>query len=664
MQIFEFQFNPKQKDDLTFDSFCYEPENVYEKRMGSLYMLGSLKNVLPQNLHFVEKLARQIKDKFYKTVSVSTEKALKETLKKANEYLEKIAREGDVSWLGNLSFSVVALKNFELDFTKTGDLKIYLIRKGQIVDTDQKLDFGDMEPYPLKVFGNIVSGKLAENDIILVLTKSMSEAFFQEKILSDIVKISLSSDLQEEAKKIKDIFNQKGEKLTKSTGAALLIVLSKERLPRRREILSPKKSLKVLSIRAALAPFSRLIPAIKKFSIRLPKLSFKAKKLKITPPKIRMPDISLRKKGLPKIKLPKIPQLKLNKKTSLFPFMLVFLLLGYFIFQAQSQNRIEEYGIILESEKNNIQEAENYLLLTNNTPGAKDKANTLLMESWQTLSPIFEEIDSLPDDFAKELSDAKKNISDRLYELNNFAVIENPEVFFQFEEYAPYKMASFNNNLYFVYSKKLLELEGKDLGAVSSNNNLDLVAAADNLLLLFSKPNILLALENGNIAEKQYLESPYPDYDFSDLAVYSNNLYFLDKSKSKVVKYSYSNNTWSPPQLWAESQDGLESISIDGSVWLLNKNNEIKRYYGGKAQQTITLDIFPEVRDLAQVFTSSATPYLYLTEPSQKRIIVLDKNGNVVRQFQSESFDNTLGLFGQGKTIYLLSGSKVYKISF
>ncbi len=152
MQVFEFHFNPphqnkfgtgqaKTKSDLIFDSFCYEPENVYEKRLGSLYMLGLLKNTLPQNVRFLDNLAKIIKEKYYKSV-FSPEKSLKETLKEVNHFLEQIAKRGDVSWLGNLSFTVITFTPHqksgggEFNFAKVGDLKIFLLRKGRIIDID------------------------------------------------------------------------------------------------------------------------------------------------------------------------------------------------------------------------------------------------------------------------------------------------------------------------------------------------------------------------------------------------------------------------------------------------------------------------------------------------------------------------------------------------
>lgn len=196
-------------------------------------MAGLLKNILPQNARFLEILAEKIKDKYYKTASSTPEKSLRESLRVANEHLERIAKEGDVSWLGNLSFSVISLKNQELNFTKVGDFKTLLIRNGQIIDIEQRLEFDGIEPYPLKVFGNIVSGKLAENDIILVLSRDVYQAFIKENLLNDIARRPTSE--------FNNVLNGKKEQLLKVSGICLLIVLSKETAAKERETIAEKK---------------------------------------------------------------------------------------------------------------------------------------------------------------------------------------------------------------------------------------------------------------------------------------------------------------------------------------------------------------------------------------------------------------------------------------
>lgn len=144
MKVFEFYFNPplKEKEKLEADavseSFCFEPKNVYEKKMGFLYIVGSLKNVLPANIGFLTKLAFFIRDKYYKRTVLTPERSLRKTLKETNEFLEQIAAKGDVSWLGNLSFAVIALKDYKIHFTKVGLMKMLLLRAGKLVDIEKK----------------------------------------------------------------------------------------------------------------------------------------------------------------------------------------------------------------------------------------------------------------------------------------------------------------------------------------------------------------------------------------------------------------------------------------------------------------------------------------------------------------------------------------------
>lgn len=671
-QIFEFHFNPPRKEklasgkeDTAFDTFCFEPKNVYEKRMGGLYMAGLLKNILPQNARFLEILAEKIKDKYYKSASSSPEKSLRESLRVANEHLEKIAKEGDVSWLGNISFSVISLKNHELNFTKIGNLKTLLVRKGQIIDIDQKLKFDEIEPYPLKVFGNIVSGKLAQDDIMLLMSHSVYEAFIRENLINDIARKSLSDSPSTEIKKFGNVLNNKKEQLLKLSGICLLIILSKEEASKEKETISEKKPLKMFSFREALNPVFKLAGKIK-----LPKKIFKPKMPK---PRISLPDIGLSK---PKTKIFLKMPYKGKKKLIIIIVFILILAAGFFLFQKSEERNIEAYQIQINGIKEKMELAESYLLLAEYNPLAKKNANTLYKEAWNEVSPLLNASLRIPKAINNQASEVKDAISEKLYSLNKLIEIAEPEIVFEFKakEYVPQKLISSKDKIYFFspLSENVFELDIKEKQGriIETNRKFNEAAVISDSIAFFSKPNEITLLKDNSFQEPVNLQDFFAEPDLASLSFYRSNLYFLDKKNGAIIRYPFPSET-NPglPESWLSSEiktaTNFESMAVDGSIWVLTKKNTIERYYSGIFQEALALDMFPEPKNFSRIFTSLELPHLYLLEPEQKRIVILDKTGQTVKQYYSDKFDNLLGfsLSQDGKTIWLLNGLKVFSIS-
>jgi len=658
MQIFEFHFNPKVKSDVIFDSFCYEPENVYEKRIGSLYMLGFLRNVLPQNSKLLDNLAKFIKEKYYRAISKSPEKSLRETLRKANEYLEKIAKEGDVSWLGNLNFAVISVKNSELNFTKIGDLKLFLLRKGHIIDIDQKLRFEDIEPYPLKIFGNIISGKLMENDLLLVSTANISEFFVKEKILAEIASI-----IPFEQKRLKEILNNKKEALSKLSGLCLLITSSKETYLKEVEDFSQKRSLKVFSLRGVFSPLLKIF--------KLPRIRLKPKITKPKTPKLKIPEF---KWFNFKIDIKK-PKLKLRnpfagKKWGLILLLIAFLALGFFVFEKSEERQLETYKEQLNLIQEKVSQAQTYLILADN-PQARKNANNLYKESWEEIAPLFSLASSFPADFTQDVLSLRETISDNLYQLNKLKIVEEPELIFEFKprEFIPHKINHLEDSIYAFspYVENLAEVKEGSGNVHQIEEKFLSAASLGDTLLLFAKPDKIVPFKEGQFQEAFSLYPPYPEFNFDDFASYQGNFYFLDSEDKKIIKYPYSSsNQWSLPQLWlgTEKVKDFKSISVDGSIWFLTKQNSIEKYYGGRLAESFELEIFPEIKVLSKIKAYPGLPYLYVLEPAKLRIIILDKSGNIVKQIQSKKFDNLLdfSVTKEGREIYLLNGLNLYKI--
>jgi len=147
------------------------------------------------------------------------------------------------------------------------------------------------------------------------------------------------------------------------------------------------------------------------------------------------------------------------------------------------------------------------------------------------------------------------------------------------------------------------------------------------------------------------------------MSFYQNSIYLLNKKQGEIIKYQTDNqrSIWLDPAT-KKATEGI-SMAIDGSVWILN-DSTVSRYHSGKIQEDIPLDFFPSPKQLSKILTSSAVPYLYILEPSQNRIIILSKSGDVIKQVQSDKFNNLkdVAISSDDRMIYLLSGQTLFSV--
>ncbi|MDP3990719.1 MAG: hypothetical protein Q8P63_00195 [Candidatus Nealsonbacteria bacterium] len=355
MQAFELYFNPKNKETLFLKSFIYEPENVYEKRLGNLYMVGELAQAMPQNAHFLDNLASLVKKEYYSSgLKKSCEESLREALKIGNDFLNKESKKGNVGWLGNLNFAVLNYKEPVLNFAKSGNMKILLARNGELVDLSQSLEEDLPNPDPLKIFGSMAAGKLSEDDKIIVINNDIFSCFSKIKgFLKELYRFL-------EEKDIKQLIKTNKEALAGVFGVCLFLTAVKKQ--GRKQTVSLKNELPVFS-------FSRVfIKPVKKVWKR---------------PKINLPSFKI---NLPKIQKPAFFKIKLAsiKKQTILVVILFALLIGFFLlFQGEKKKEIKEAEQIIAEAKEKAIMAESFLVLKE-----KDKAKTLFEEALTEIAPL------------------------------------------------------------------------------------------------------------------------------------------------------------------------------------------------------------------------------------------------------------------------------------
>lgn len=616
MQIFELHFNPKNKEEQSFDSFAYEPTNSYEKTLGSLFMVGEVANTLPTNPNLLANLSEAIKKKYYALSSKTQKKAIAEALKEGNAFLSEEIKKENVNWLGNLNFSVFSLKDFNLNFTSTGSLKIFLVRGGQINDIGKNIDSKEIEPYPLKIFFNVVSGKLMENDVLVVMTENVFEFLNERKILE---KISKSGGINE--KKLKDIFP---EKLFEENTSGVCFVVS---LEENEEKTNPYQKAKEIIFEK---PKDSFLSGISKKAGKI-NLPFKGISIKNKP----------------------------NNNLILIAGFIILLFIGFMMFKSDIE--IKQNGNIEKIEEK-LKQGENLI-----NSKKEQEANIVLIQALDEIKPLLKDKKS---SFYEKANELKISIEENLAVVNKIEKIENPKSYISLNPdnigFLAQNISFLNSRFYFSspVSNDLYAFE-KDSGEKTKGTyGLELDDDSSDFVLFFSKPNRISYLYENEIKEENIEVSD--SFNFRSFCSFNSSLYFLNSDKNEILKYPYAGNLkWKAPENAITPESKTKSITIDGFIWTLNEKNEIEGYYKGEQKKKIILNIYPAPKNFTRIMTKIELPYIYISEPINNRIIVIDKDGNLIKQFYSEDFSNIkdFAVSPNGNTIWLLNATDVYELN-
>lgn len=670
MQVFEFHFNPKTKEGTILDSFVYEPENIYEKNLGNLFVAGQLFNALPQHHQFLNNLASTIKKTYYLiSAKSSPEKSFKNSLEEANDFLEREEKRGNIGWLGNLNLAIMNLKDFNLNFTKVGDIKILLARGNDIADIGKELDSKESETISLKTFSNIVTGKLSPEDKIIILSKEIFSLFEKENFFKEILSAFNNNGKPKKTDlELKKILNKKKNILTEVSGLFLLIFLDKFH----GEMMEIKKPVTVEKEFSLLTP---LFIIKKNFKKRLNKISAIKNlfgKLSVTKKILNLPEQKIREASQ-KVKIPILEKIfPYNTpafKKSLIVVIILFLVLaiGNRIFKTQKQTENENFQNYFDKIERLIGEAENAVIYNDLA-----KSNLLYQEALESLSSLNQKDKNFPKDEALEL---QKKIEKELFSLNNLEEINEPEIFFELtkEEFSPKKLTFSGSNLYFwdLVSPKIfiLEKNKNEKKLTEIDKSTDLGTKLGNYVLFSAKSDLIVFKDNAQDSIKN-LGFPISDFKPTELSALGSNFYFLDSQKGEIVKFGFEENKDEfSGEIWLSKETKkplkAKSMAIDGSIWVLTENNTLLKYYKGNLQEEMNLDFFPKTDSISKIFTASNFSYLYLLTPAENRIIILKKDGGVFKQYRSDKFDNLTDFVvsENEKDIYLLNNLEVYRIT-
>lgn len=149
------------------------------------------------------------------------------------------------------------------------------------------------------------------------------------------------------------------------------------------------------------------------------------------------------------------------------------------------------------------------------------------------------------------------------------------------------------------------------------------------------------------------------------IAYYFGRLYFIDVSDGFQLKKINLRNNQTSDWLgvsYPEITSALD-LDIDGNIYILEPTT-ITRFFKGERTDWQIKGLEPVPKNLTQIIAKPDSVFIYLIDKDTRRFIILNKEGEFIKQLTSANWDNLTGITvdetnGQ---VYLLNGQDIYNI--
>jgi hypothetical protein len=216
-----------------------------------------------------------------------------------------------------------------------------------------------------------------------------------------------------------------------------------------------------------------------------------------------------------------------------------------------------------------------------------------------------------------------------------------------------------------------LDLENKQTTQISLEN-------AGKVRALTANDETVYVLANGLHAydlttdnrHTQLKEEGDSDRGGTLLDSFTTYLYVFNPEQLNIYRWLVGDEGLSDPIGWLVDKQGLEfgdveSLTIDGDLWLATQSGELLKYTQGVPQAFSITDLPTPFDSTLKVATHVDSEYLYVLERSRQRLVILRKDGSFLREIVSESMAtaDALATSTSEDAVFIVSGSLVYKIS-
>ncbi len=154
-----------------------------------------------------------------------------------------------------------------------------------------------------------------------------------------------------------------------------------------------------------------------------------------------------------------------------------------------------------------------------------------------------------------------------------------------------------------------------------------------------------------------------------DITVYNDALYALTGASQQLVKMRAQGFNFEAGTAWISARTTdlttARAVAIDSNVYILLANDIVK-FTSGREQDWQTATIDPPLAQPTDLWTAFESPYLYVLDPAEKRILVLVKEtGAVQAQYVADAFAGAVGFIVEEATskITVITGTEALEFT-
>jgi hypothetical protein len=668
-------------------------------------------------------LTDELEKQFFNAPTQNLEYGFENALAKANIKVKDILLSKPKNWLNKIHIIVAAIKNDELHLASVGNMHAYLVHQDKVVDIlSSNMSAGQGQnslhtPNPVKLFSNIVSGKLAEDNAIVLTNEAVLDYLSVERIrklakeFTPAETVAKLTELLQKAPENKQFgvtaFKRSKAQQTENQETEPDYVEEAEREVEVEEEIIEKylKPEEVDRIEKSSLTYKNVLRKTKKISGKYTKIGLTlllaylskileksqiglSKLLKFisklpTLIKLVWKNRDARDYHLSKIfsktknrseyakqQISNIPKKQKIIILSIIGLVLVFV--GSIVIRAQEnkeQDIQENISIDVSSIEQKINEAEAALIYKN-----ESGARQFLSEAQDIISNLKSENPNNEQTFEElELKITNlQNKSEKKSVLNDLSPLINIIP-------SPISVKEtgllFSNNYIFYYdgvgekisqldieNGLLLTLPFENQGIESFNTAADLTNSTISLLL---KDKVLIVDVEDETIKKQRFD--YNPSSSAPIASYGGNLYTFPPTKDDIIRYRRAGTGFTTAQKWMQQDYDLSSmvdISVDGFIYTLDNNGDIHAFLKGRFNKIIPFPANNRPTNNISFYTNDKIDNFYILDSGNNRIISMTKTGELNSQYISDKFSNASDIImgDEEAMLYVLAGDKIYQI--